>query len=659
MTDWNKSTVAVLKAELKKRDLPINGLKAELVDRLTTSDQESVADIDAPKPADAETVPAESIVEATADAPQALPVDDKVKDDITTTTTIISQPSIDPQEVINDLETRRKRSRSPPPSLAQSPRKRARQDESSSSINADIDQFKDQVETSQADEDWVQKHNGVDETVVNADPDVATAQTDQVAVAPVDAAVEPAQNGVTDPAGQERNEETKVDVAQSDVDWVAKHNNVDEEMLDAQAEEVAPAGQGVEPGPTIVDTSMQDVVVEDVAETAQLNDTIPGTVANPMPSSPNQSRDARFKGLFNGSTQDHTEESTYNNDRDQEPDRAVAPAIHPATSALYIRNFQRPLNLASLKEHITIIAAPPGTTPSEDIIQNIFLDTLRTHALIEFANISAASRVRSEMHDRIWPAEVNRASLWADFIPSEKVEEWISTEQSSGGRGPNAKVWEIHYDEDESGSIVASLRQATSVPAARRQPSIQQESSQTGLFRDMPAPPSGPRAEQYNHRTLPPPSGPRAPSTQDNLTKSTSAQPTIYYQPVSAALAQGRLDSIQRALSKRLYDENTTDIHRYSFERGDVLIDRGEERFPGIRPPPRLERGGYMGGRGGSNYRGRNDSWRGGRVGGDRYDSYSSRDRYAPRDEGRLNGRDDRGYGRDERRDYRYVDRRY
>lgn len=687
MVDWGKSTVTVLKAELKSRGLATTGLKAELVERLSTSDQESVAQNDAPMTEEAEQLPASLDQNPSVDASDVAQDATQIQTDVgkddqltiptastsqnqqdapesiepaapqipVTATSINTQPSVDTQEVMNDLENRKKRSRSPPPSVAHTPRKRARQDESLPFTNVDGGGHKDEIQTSQADKDWVEKHNGVQETVTNADPAVSSAREEEVDVAHVDDTVNSVQDKATDESKEEpeqnpsvdTEDQAKIQVAQADIDWVEKHNNVDEEMVNAESKEVAPAGEGVEPGPTVVDVSKQDVVVENAGDTVQQDDAGDMKMDDPIPSSPTQSRDARFKGLFNGSTQDNVEDTTaYTNDRDQEHDRSVEPAIHPATSALYIRNFQRPLNLASLKEHIILVATPPGADSKENVILNIFLDPLRTHAFIEFASVSAASRVRSEMHDRVWPPEVNRASLWADFIPSDKVAEWISTEQSSGSRPSDAKKWEIHYGVDEDGNTLATLQQASSVPAARRQSSMQ-EAGRTSTFGNMPAPPSGPRADQFSSRA--PPSGPRVSANHDPNTKSTTALPVIYYQPVPKSLANSRLDSIERALSKRLYDIDTAEINRYSFERGDVLIDRGEERFAGIRPPP--GRGaGYMGNRGGGGYRGRNDVWRGGR---DRYES----SRYGSRDDGRFSSRNDRSGGYDRRND-RYDDRR-
>lgn len=407
-----------------------------------------------------------------------------------------------------------------------------------------------------------------------------------------------------------------------------------------------------------------------------------------QPVSPGQTKDARFKGLFDsasehGLAKDLTKDFT----SEQEPERTVEPAIHPATSALYIRDFQRPLNEATLKSHLIELAAAPGTSPDPKTILNFFLDSIRTHSFVNFINIAAASRVRAELHGRVWPNESNRTTLWADFIPPERVQEW-QDQEIAGGR---SLKWEVAFEPGEDGVISATLQEANSVPAARRPSSMappRPVAPPTGPRRQDPvpfggAPPSGSRSMNIEIRGRGPAAGGARPSSYDTFPKggtlrlpelsldsrvrSTEATPTLLWQTASKDLANKRLDNFNRATSKRPYDKNG-DLNRYSFDQGDRLIDRGEERFPGIRPPPRGERlGAFRGGRGenrgqfrddrrGGGYRGGGgggDRFRGGRGdrggGGDRYDG--SRRLSRDNDFDRRGGRDET-YGRGSGRDY-------
>src|SRR5690606_34171350 len=109
-------------------------------------------------------------------------------------------------------------------------------------------------------------------------------------------------------------------------------------------------------------------------------------------------------------------------------DRDVAPAIHPATPALYIANLMRPLRPVDMQTHLIDLATPPRLPLSNDVITLFHLDQIRTHAFVVFASTSAASRVRTLLHDSVWPNESNRKALFVDFIPPEKVQEWIDTE---------------------------------------------------------------------------------------------------------------------------------------------------------------------------------------------------------------------------------------
>jgi hypothetical protein len=281
-----------------------------------------------------------------------------------------------------------------------------------------------------------------------------------------------------------------------------------------------------------------------------------------------------------------------------EPDRVIDPAIHPATSALYIRDLMRPLNQAQLKSHLATLAAPPGQEPDLDVVVSFYLDTIRTHAFVSFTNTSAASRVRSALHDRIWPDEKTRKPLWVDFVPVEKLDEWIEQEQGQpGGRGV-AKKWEVYYDVDEDRHVTAILQESNNLRPAQpiRRPSVPVPPVQAPQApRRIENAPSAPRSFNIRGQGLP-----TNTARLGELFKSTAAKPMLYYQPVSKAVANKRLDNIDAAMSKDAAagKRMTGPINRYTFEDGDKLVDRGPEIFPGIRPPPGQRPGGG-GGRGG------------------------------------------------------------
>ncbi|KAM3064915.1 hypothetical protein ACMFMG_011258 [Clarireedia jacksonii] len=643
MTDWNKLKVVDLRNELKKRGLPQTGLKPALVARLTEAENEEGSESDGtiqedaskiiPDPATSpdtisaaqpspeviadpvtepipepipeaipEAIP-ETIPEASDNAVEVIDPAAALEEGRNTTelagvqpqlqpsqpldTTEASQPpsqpveqpaeprsaelSVEPQELIDDRQKRKRRSQSPVPNSVEIARKRAKPDEAI-----------EEIETTKEDAQWVEKHNAVDEAGVNE-----------------------------------------------------------------EAKEVAPNSEN---GPLIVDASREEVVVDKVGEneTAQhadnkmeidteestLNEE--GATSSPENSRP---RDSRFKDLFSTSQkQEDTEMAPYLQEpvEDEASYSSVSPAIHPATSALYIRNFVRPLQESRLHDYLSSLATAPGNEPNPDVIIHFHIDRLRTHSIVQFTNLSAAARVRNGMHDRIWPDEPNRKPLWVDFIPEEKVEDWISQEQAAG-TGRNTKKWEVVYEEnqeDGQNGITAVLQEALGDPqgSSSRKQSIAQP------------PPSGPRGTEGA------PSGPRYASAGfqrptgnvrnlNEIFKATITQPTLYWQPVSKDLVKRRLDAIEDITTKDLSRHTGSEINRYTFEDGDRFVDRGPEIFSGIRPPPghRGGRAGGGGGGGGGGYGGRGGGGGGYGGRGDRafdrgyergYDSY----RAPPRD---------------------------
>ncbi|KAI1005639.1 hypothetical protein K3495_g2577 [Podosphaera aphanis] len=347
-------------------------------------------------------------------------------------------------------------------------------------------------------------------------------------------------------------------------------------------------------------------------------------------------RDSRFKGLFNGGD---NSDIAYDQ---PELERAVSPAIHPATTALYIRDMQRPLNPQHLRTHLSALAVPPGQSPNPDLISTFYLDPIRTHAFVSFSSIYAASRVRTALHSRIWPEERNRKPLWVDFVPEDRLEEWITQEQESntGGRA-TVRKWEVCYDVDDHRQVKASLQEATNAPLpAQINPSStnsQVSSNQIplGPRTNIDGAPSGPRSHlpmvQSSFVEI-------AGSKLNELFNFTTTKPVLYWKPVSKELANKRLDCLEDSYSAEVKAGGRVmgDPHRYTFEEGDLLVDRGVELVPGLRPPPGYraprpggDRGGYSGGIGGrgrgssSRFRGRGGAGGAGAYRGSYSDKYS------------------------------------
>ena len=320
------------------------------------------------------------------------------------------------------------------------------------------------------------------------------------------------------------------------------------------------------------------------------------TVESPSKPSP---QDARFKNLFIASSKREGSPRHHSLDVDND-DRAVTSAIHPVTSALYISEMARPLQPSNFKDHLVALASPPGSALDTEIITDFYLDPIRTHCLVRFTSTSAAARVRSGLHNRVWPDERQRKPLWVDFVPQEKLKKWIEVEsEASTTRGQPPKRWEVVYEEEEDG-LKAYLQEAGSNSGAPRPgPSL---SSNPEAGQGVQGAPSGPRNLAAKPRmsqsgTTSKPGNGSGFQALDDLFQSTAAKPKLYYLPATKGVVNRRLDTLAAGRGGGKGDE----MRRYTFEE-DTIVDRGPEF--GARG-----RGGY-GGRGyGGGYRG----WRGDR----------------------------------------------
>ncbi|KAM0282687.1 hypothetical protein ACHAQH_002884 [Verticillium albo-atrum] len=559
MTDWNKSKVVDLRNELKRRGLSHAGLKQELVQRLDEDDETT------------------SITEA------ALNEDAEAGD----------------VSVTDDLES---------PRAEQEPESAAVP--AADIMNASPPAVQDEVSAGS-------ENNNVTTQSVAAD----TNDSEAVVTPAL-----PAQGSEVIQDSQKRKrrstslppESKRIKAAGAEAHKAEEIVPVSKEDPEQQSGPGASVLEGATQEPRQLADKLDDQEMEDVPAAEQPADIAEITgdeeKQKPVEHVPTHSPVPESHDRF-ASAEPRDLQSSHNAPTDaMDIERDVEPSIHPATRALYIKNFMRPLRTPDVRTHLLDLVTPHGNPANEGAIEIFYLDQIRTHAFAVFSDTSKAVRVRSELHNVTWPDESNRKPLWVDFVPPEKVQDWILEEEPETGRRASASSrWEVRYDRDEDGNVIATLDSGSAPPPALASsaplnrpsrppmlplgPSGPSFPSGPGGGNNVNAIPIGPRAGRGGRE---PPLGPRGvsdvrgpggriPGFASGPLRTTSANPPLTFQTVSEDLARQRVDSMRshytRDVNRDMGAED--EINRYTFESGDIFVDRGKEVFIGIRPPHR------------------------------------------------------------------------
>lgn len=273
-------------------------------------------------------------------------------------------------------------------------------------------------------------------------------------------------------------------------------------------------------------------------------------------------------------------ESLQRSSTPQERTLIITSSLHPATNAIYVRNLKRPIQTAAFKREITQIALGDCMDSGDDIVNRLFLDSVRTHAFISFHTAAAAIRVREALHGSPWPlTDLLKESLWVDYVPEDKLDEWISMEMNAGQA--STKRWVVHYETLRNGEIHTELKKASRFDLSQPVPM-----PQASIIRD-------PAASSFDtgHVTA---ASHTAPETArflalDELFRFTEAKPKIYYTPVDNSQSNRSLDQIDDArASSRARDRGD-----FGPPNNKICITSEDQRLVDISPEylSRRERG--------------------------------------------------------------------
>lgn len=568
MTDWSSLKVVDLRSELTNRGLPTKGVKAELIERLHQADLNAAQTIQEPKADDSALVDeanntnddgaAPEETSATAPAIELSPVTaatltthENATAQASTSTSLepavaeinTAQPEAGAEsdlptplassDAATEMQKRKRRSSTPPPSA-----KRARQEE-----ERQAEQHEDIVDFETGD--------------LSSSPDKkspnSTAQRHE-------------------PSNTEHSKSKEEDVV--DITTTEPQAPVAAREASAIAEPIVTDEPPRTPHP-VAEVQMQDaplkVTLEDLPASAVPTEGLPNAAQTTS-----EQQDALYDNCETKTSQP-AHASTAATLEVGYDESASLPSEHPPTNSLYIRELMRPLKAEMVEQYILDLLTPPGGEPDPELINEFYLDQIRTHAFVQLASAAAAQRVRAALHDQIWPNERNRKPLWVDFIPSTEVQAWIERETSAPRGGQR---WEVVYEKDGA-TVVAIHREAGSDNRPFSKPPPTGPATTGSVYPGIEAAPRGPRGPRGR--------GGRAAfeSFNGSQNQQTQVQPSLTYVPQSEDIARSRIQNMRSFYSRDPPADLGKDYHRFTFENVDSFVNRGREVFIGIRPPHR------------------------------------------------------------------------
>lgn len=620
MVDYSSWKVTDLKAELKKRGIPQTGLrlKQHFIDKLAEEDAKGSTD-DAAAAAAAETAPTESspadnVPEVTAEAPASseAPIQQQPEEQ-----QHLAQSHEQPPQQEHPIT----KEKSPPTESPQkeSPEKKEEKEQDTEKEESTAHDIEAQSKAGeQSSEDVKPAEETAPEPVAPSDETITLKPAEQdggdIGKENQEELAQPFDRSVPSvPQTSEANTElsTPLPIEEALEDKRKRKRRSQSPVPTPEAIAAKKARAMEEGGPHVVQEDKEPSIGEGTGMSPEEQRAKESSLPTSAPKPPTPvKQDARFRGLFASADSAPVRPPSPSQDVEMQ-DANVEPAKHAATSSLYIDGLMRPLQPLALKKHLASLASAPGAQASPEVIQEYYLDPIKTHCFVRFSDVQAASRVRSSVHGKVWPNERNRKNLLADFIPDEKIQEWIQREEASRDRAGAPARWEVRYETTEDGTTTASLSEAglnlRSAPTQTHQ-----------LPTGSEAPPLGPRgslSQADRQRPSAPPAGPPRPGhgfkPLDELFKSTTAKPKLYYMPVARGVADKRLDQFDELLRKGAFPRRGGDeMRRITFEEDDEFVDIGPE-YGRAAAQRRQERGGRGGGRaagggeGGKNWRGR------------------------------------------------------